>query len=91
MAEKKSVQSSNGLTLARTSLFTSLERHLAPDCERASQQRPADSLGRCESNGVQVCLFKSTVDLPGQVKLKKTVSQSDSFSSITYSLFKVER
>ena len=29
-------------------------RHLAPECDRASRQRPTDSLGRFKSNGVRV-------------------------------------
>ena len=45
--------------------------HLTPECYRSSRQIPADSLGRSKSNGVLVDLFRSTVDLPGQVKLKK--------------------
>ena len=42
----------------------------APECDRALWQKPADSLGRFQSNGVRVDLFRSTVDLPGQVKQK---------------------
>ena len=45
--------------------------HLTPDGDRALQQRPADSLGRSKSNGMRVYLFRSTVGLPGQFKLKK--------------------
>ena len=66
------------ITLARTSFFTKREHtwggggappcHLAPECDRASRQRPADSLGRSESNGVRVDLFRSTIDLPDQIK-----------------------
>ena len=62
-------------------------RHLACNCDRASQWRPAASLGRSESSGVWLSLFRSTVDLPGQVKY--TVSRGDSFSSITSSLFEI--
>ena len=68
------------LTLARTCFFTERNapgggrchppRYLASECARASRQRPADSLGRSKSNGVRVDLFRSTFDLPGQVKQK---------------------
>ena len=80
---------SNILTLDSPFFFTILEppggggaphpRHPATDCTRALQQRPADRLGRSESNGVRIDLFRSTVDLPGPVKLQKSVSRYDSF------------
>ena len=35
-------------------------------CDWALQQRQADSLGRSESNGVWVYLFRSSVDLPSR-------------------------
>ena len=92
------------LTLARTSFFTKRERtwwgggchppcHLSPECDRASRQRPADILGRSESNGVRVDLFRSTVDLPSQVKQKCPVFRDVNFVnflSITSSLFEIE-
>ena len=51
----------------------------APDCDRASQQILADNLGRSESNGVRVDLFMPTIDLPGHIKQKTTVSRGDVF------------
>ena len=33
------------------------------------------SLGRSESNGVRFDLFRSTIDIPGQVKLNNFVSR----------------
>ena len=41
--------------------------------------KPVDSLGRSESNGVRVYLFRSTVDLPGQVKQRSSVSRGVNF------------
>ena len=76
------------ITLARTSFFTKREHtwggappcHLAPGCDRASRQRPADSLGRSESNGVRVDLFRSTIDLPDQIKKQCSVFRVSFFS-----------
>ena len=63
------------LTFTRSSFFTKRERTwmgVAPpapsrphECDRASRQKPADSLERSVSNVVRFDLFKSTVDLPG--------------------------
>ena len=75
-------------------IATPLPRHLAPECARASRQRPADSLGHSESNGVRVDLLRSTVDLPGQVKQKIVPFSGtlilSSFSSF-FSQFEIER
>ena len=68
------------LTLTRTSFFTKRERTWRGGDPRAiwllsvielRDKDHRDSLERSESNGVRVDLFGSTVDLPGQVKLKK--------------------
>ena len=50
---------------------------------------PHNSLGLSESNDVRHDLFWSTIDLPGQVKLKVPFPGAG-FSSITASLFEVE-
>ena len=44
---------------------------MAPDGDKASQQRPVDSLGRFKANGVRIYLFGSIVNLPDQVNIKK--------------------
>ena len=86
------------LTLARISFFTKREcpwgggtpppRHLAPECDKTSWQRPMDILWHSKSNGVRVDLFGSTVDLPGQVNvLFPGLVFHDSFSSITSFVF----
>ena len=91
--DKTTCQLRYTLTLARTSFFTILERtsggggghgvtlprHLPPECDKTSQQRPADSLGRFESNGVWVYLFRSAVELPGQAKFRSFVSRNYQF------------
>ena len=59
-------------------------RYLAPERDKASRQRPADSLGRSKPNGVRVDLFRSTVDLPGQVK-----KENRKFSLMKYQTKKV--
>ena len=48
-----------------------LPYQLVPDCDRASQQGTANRLGRSESSGVCFYRFRSPVDIPGQIKLKK--------------------
>ena len=88
-------------TLARTSFFTIVKRvdgggdatprHLAPDGDKASQQKPTASLGRSESSSMRVYPFRSAFDLPGQDKLKKFRFRGGSFSSRTSWLFGIER
>ena len=41
------------------------------NCDGASRQRLADSLGRSKSKDVRLYIFRSTADLPCQAKLQK--------------------
>ena len=43
----------------------------APNGDKASKQKPADSLGCFESNGTQFDLFRSYLDLPRSGQTKK--------------------
>ena len=56
--------------------------------DRASRQRPADSLGRSESNGLRVILLAQPFDLPGDVKIQNPfhdlVFFRGSFSSVNF-------